>query len=168
MYMTNLAAPEAASRSETPADALALLYAGHPLDEAQAEMLFGALVRGELDESAIAAMDGVKSTSLQRMQAARALGASEWQVFRYVVFPSALHEIFTGARLAIGVVYATLIAAEIIAGSTGLGWMILDAGRFLRSDYVFVGISFIGLMGLLLDRLLLAVEHRIVHWAGKA
>jgi taurine transport system permease protein len=121
-----------------------------------------------LPVSAIAAMDGVKSTSLQRMQAARALGASEWQVFRYVVFPSALHEIFTGARLAIGVVYATLIAAEIIAGSTGLGWMILDAGRFLRSDYVFVGISFIGLMGLLLDRLLLAVEHRIVHWAGKA
>ncbi len=117
--------------------------------------------------SAIAAMDGVKSVSVIRMQAARALGASEWQVFRYVVFPSALHEIFTGARLAIGVVYATLIAAEIIAGSTGLGWMILDAGRFLRSDYVFVGILVIGIMGLSLDRLLLAIEHRIVHWAGR-
>jgi taurine transport system permease protein len=120
-----------------------------------------------LPVSAIAAMDGVKSVSLQRLQAARSLGASEWQVFRYVVFPSALHEIFTGARLAIGVVYATLIAAEIIAGSTGLGWMILDAGRFLRSDYVFVGILAIGLAGVLLDRLLLALEHRIVHWAGK-
>ena len=117
--------------------------------------------------SAIAAMDGVKSVSVVRMQAARALGASEWQVFRYVVFPSALHEIFTGARLAIGVVYATLIAAEIIAGSTGLGWMVLDAGRFLRSDYVFVGILVIGIMGLLLDRLLLAIEHRVVHWAGR-
>jgi taurine transport system permease protein len=120
-----------------------------------------------LPVSSIAAMDGVKSVSVQRMQAARALGASEWQVFRYVVFPSALHEIFTGARLAVGVVYATLIAAEIIAGSTGLGWMILDAGRFLRSDYVFVGILVIGIMGLLLDRLLLAVEHRVVHWAGR-
>ena len=120
-----------------------------------------------LPVSSIAAMDGVKGVSQQRMQAARALGASEWQVFRYVVFPSALHEIFTGARLAIGVVYATLIAAEIIAGSTGLGWMILDAGRFLRSDYVFVGILVIGIMGLLLDRLLLAVEHHIVHWAGR-
>jgi taurine transport system permease protein len=117
--------------------------------------------------SAIAAMDGVKSVSRQRIQAARSLGASEWQVFRHVVFPSALHEIFTGARLAIGVVYATLIAAEIIAGSTGLGWVILDAGRFLRSDYVFVGILTIGIMGLMLDRLLLALEHRIVHWAGK-
>jgi len=120
-----------------------------------------------LPVSAVAAMDGVKSVSLQRVQAARALGAGEWQIFRYVVFPSALHEIFTGARLAIGVVYATLIAAEIIAGSTGLGWMILDAGRFLRSDYVFVGILAIGLMGLLLDRLLLAAERRIVHWAGR-
>ena len=71
------------------------------------------------------------------------------------------------ARLAIGVVYATLIAAEIISGSTGLGWMILDAGRFLRSEYVFVGIVLLGLLGLLLDRLLLAIELRVVHWAGR-
>jgi taurine transport system permease protein len=120
-----------------------------------------------LPVSAIAARDGVRSVSLLRLQAARSLGASQWQVFRYVVFPSSLHEIFTGARLAIGVVYATLIAAEIIAGSTGLGWMILDAGRFMRSDYVFAGIIAIGIAGLLLDRLLLLVEHRIVHWAGK-
>jgi len=121
-----------------------------------------------LPVSAVAAMDGVRSTSVQRIQVARTLGASEWQIFRLVVLPSALPEIFTGARLAIGVVYATLIAAEIIAGSTGLGWMILDAGRFLRSDYVFVGIILIGLMGLGLDRLLLLTEHRVVHWAGKA
>jgi len=121
-----------------------------------------------LPVSAVAAMDGVKSTSVQRVQVARTLGATDWQIFRHVVLPSALPEIFTGARLAIGVVYATLIAAEIIAGSTGLGWMILDAGRFLRSDYVFVGIILIGLMGLALDRLLLAAERRVVHWAGKA
>lgn len=117
--------------------------------------------------SAIAAMDGVKGVSRQRIQVARSLGASEWQVFRYVVFPSSLHEIFTGARLAIGVVYATLIAAEIISGSTGLGWVILDAGRFLRSDYVFVGILAIGCLGVLLDYLLVTIERRVVHWAGK-
>jgi taurine transport system permease protein len=120
-----------------------------------------------LPVSAVAAMDGVRSTSIQRVQVARSLGASEWQIFRYVALPTALPEIFTGARLAIGVVYATLIAAEIIAGSTGLGWMILDAGRFLRSDYVFVGIIFIGLMGLALDRLILLTERRWVHWAGR-
>jgi len=121
-----------------------------------------------LPVTAVAAIDGVKGTSIQRMQAARSLGAGEWQIFRYVVLPSALHEIFTGARLAIGVVYATLIAAEMIAGSTGLGWMILDAGRFLRSEYVFVGIMIIGLLGFGLDRLLLALERHIVHWAGKS
>jgi taurine transport system permease protein len=117
--------------------------------------------------SAVAARDGVKNVSLQRIQAARSLGASERQVFRYVVFPSALHEIITGARLAAGVVYTTLITAEIIAGNTGFGWMILDAGRFLRSDYVFVGIIMIGIMGILLDRILLATQHRVVHWAGR-
>lgn len=120
-----------------------------------------------LPVSATAARDGVRNVSEARLRVAQALGASHWQIFRHVVFPSALSEIFTGARLAIGIVYGTLIAAEIIAGSSGIGWMILDAGRFLRSDYVFVGILIIGLMGIALDWLLLAVEARIVHWAGK-
>jgi taurine transport system permease protein len=120
-----------------------------------------------LPVSAVAARDGVRNVSATRIQAAQSLGASRWQVFRHVVFPSALSEIFTGARLAIGFVYGTLIAAEIIAGSSGIGWMIVDAGRFLRSDYVFVGIFIIGLMGIALDRLLLAIERRAVHWAGK-
>lgn len=117
--------------------------------------------------SAVAARDGVRNVSQARVQVARSLGANRWQIFRYVVFPSALAEIFTGARLAVGAVYGTLIAAEIIAGSSGIGWLILDAGRFLRSDYVFVGIIIIGLMGIALDRLLLAAEHRVVHWSGR-
>ena len=120
-----------------------------------------------LPVSAVAARDGVRNVSATRIQAAQSLGAGSWQIFRHVVFPSALAEIFTGARLAIGFVYGTLIAAEIIAGSSGIGWMIVDAGRFLRSDYVFVGILIIGLMGIALDRLLLTVERRAVHWAGK-
>src|SRR5262249_51905523 len=120
-----------------------------------------------LPVSAVAARDGVRNVPTERIQAARTLGASGAQIFRHVVFPSALPEIFTGARLAIGIVYATLIAAEIIAGDSGLGWLILDAGRFLRSDYVFAGILLIGLMGLGLDRLLLFLETRIVHWAGR-
>lgn len=121
-----------------------------------------------LPVSAVAARDGVRNVSAVRLSVARSLGANSWQVFRYVVFPSALAEILAGARLAIGIVYGTLIAAEIIAGSTGIGWMILDAGRFLRSDYVFVGILIIGLTGVALDRILLALELRVVHWAGKA
>lgn len=120
-----------------------------------------------LPVSAVAARDGVRNVPEQRIHAARTLGATEWQIFRHVMLPSALPEIFTGARIAVGVVYGTLIAAEIIAGSSGLGWMILDAGRFLRSDYVFVGILLIGLMGLALNWALVALETRIVHWAGR-
>ena len=120
-----------------------------------------------LPVSAIAARDGVRRVPFARLAAARTLGASEWQVFRLVVIPSALPEILIGARLALGIVYGTLIAAEIIAGSTGLGWMIVDAGRFLRSDQVFVGVAIIGLMGVALDRLLVLLERRAVHWAGR-
>jgi len=120
-----------------------------------------------LPVTAVAARDGVRNVSLSRIRVAQTLGANRWQIFRHVVFPSALAEIFTGARLAIGIVYGTLIAAEIIAGSSGIGWLIVDAGRFLRSDYVFVGILIIGLMGIVLDRLLVATERRAVHWAGK-
>ena len=120
-----------------------------------------------LPVSAIAARDGVANVPPERVRVALALGASRWQVFRYVILPSALPEIVVGARLAAGIVYGTLIAAEIIAGSSGIGWMILDAGRFLRSDYVFVGIAIIGLAGIAIDRLLLLVERRAVHWAGK-
>jgi taurine transport system permease protein len=58
-------------------------------------------------------------------------------------------------------------SSEIIAGSSGIGWMIVDAGRFLRSDVVFVGVIIIGFMGLALDRLVVLIEHRIVHWAGR-
>ncbi len=120
-----------------------------------------------LPVAAIAARDGVRNVPRERIQAARALGASPGQIFRHVIFFSALPEIFVGARLAIGIVYATLIAAEIIAGSDGIGWLVFDAGRFLRSDYVFVGVLLIGLMGLGLDFGLRTLERRVVHWAGK-
>ncbi len=120
-----------------------------------------------LPVAAIAARDGVRNVPRERIQVARALGANPVQILLHVVFPSALPEIFIGARLAVGIVYATLIAAEIIAGSNGIGWLIFDAGRFLRSDYVFVGVLLIGLMGLGLDLALRTLERWIVHWAGR-
>ena len=120
-----------------------------------------------LPVSAIAARDGVANVPADRVRVARALGASRWQVFRHVIMPSALPEVLVGARLAAGIVYGTLIAAEIIAGSDGIGWMILDAGRFLRSDYVFAGIGILGLTGIAIDRLLVLLERRAVHWAGR-
>lgn len=120
-----------------------------------------------LPVTAVAARDGVRNVPPDRLRVAKALGASDWQVLRHVVLPSALPEVLVGARLAAGIVYATLIAAEIIAGSNGIGWMIMDAGRFLRSDYVFAGIAMIGLAGIAIDRILVLIERRVVHWAGR-
>ena len=120
-----------------------------------------------LPVSAIAARDGVANVPPERIRVALSLGASQRQVFRHVIMPSALPEILVGARLAAGIVYGTLIASEIIAGSSGIGWMIMDAGRFLRSDYVFAGILMIGLAGITIDRLLVGLERRVVHWAGR-
>jgi taurine transport system permease protein len=119
-----------------------------------------------LPVAAVAARDGVRNVDQMRLRAARALGANPAQIFLHVTLPSALGPIFTGARLALGITYGTLIASEIIAGSTGIGWMILDAGRFLRSDEVFVGIAVIGALGIALDRLLVAAERRVIHWVG--
>jgi taurine transport system permease protein len=143
---------------------LVLLIIWLGIDEAPKIVL---LFLAALPVAAVAARDGVRRASYARIAAARSLGAGEWQVFRYVILPSALPDILVGARLALGIVYGTLIAAEIIAGSTGLGWMIVDAGRFLRSEQVFVGVLLIGFMGVALDRLLVFAEGRIVHWAGR-
>jgi ABC-type nitrate/sulfonate/bicarbonate transport system permease component len=120
-----------------------------------------------LPVAAIAARAGVMQTPIVRIQAAQSLGATPRDVFFRVVLPSALPEIFTGLRLAIGVVYSTIIAAEIIAGADGVGFLIYEAGSALRTDFVFVGIIVLGIFGLVLYAALQVSERKIVHWAGK-
>jgi taurine transport system permease protein len=114
------------------------------------------------------AMAGVRSVPAERVQGARCLGASRWQVFRYVVFPSCLPDIFTGMRVSIGFTYTTLVAAEMVAATSGIGWMVLDASKFLRSDVIFMGNIVMGLTGIALDRIIRIAERRLVPWRGKA
>ena len=101
------------------------------------------------------------------LNGARSLGATRYQVLRYVIFPACLPQIFTGLRVAIGFTYTTLVAAEMVAGVNGIGWMVLDAGKFLRSDVIFVGIFLMGLTGILLDAGVRQVERLVVPWHGK-
>ena len=109
----------------------------------------------------------VASVSRSRVLAAETLGASRTQIFRYVVLPNALPEIVTSVRLSIGIGWTSLIAAELVAASSGLGWMVMNSGSFLRTDVVMVGILLLGLIGYLLDYSIVLSQRLFVPWAGK-
>lgn len=115
----------------------------------------------------ISAMSAVRGVSQDRVQSALCLGATKRQAFLNVIFPSCLPEIFTGLRVSIGFTYTTLVSAEIVAAVSGVGWMVLDASRFLRSDVIFMGIIVMGITGIVLDRVIRLLEAKIVPWKGK-
>lgn len=115
----------------------------------------------------IASMSAVKGVLEDRILSAQCLGANKVQVFRYVIFPSCLPSLFTGLRTATGFTYTTLVASEIVAAVNGIGWMVLDASKFLRSDIMFVGIIIMGFTGMLLDWLIRTAERKMVPWKGK-
>jgi taurine transport system permease protein len=115
----------------------------------------------------LAALAGVKKIPSDRINAARSLGASWTQVFTHVIFPSSLPELFTGLRTAIGFMYTTLVAAEMVAAVSGLGWMVLDASKFLRSDVMVVGIFMMGGIAMLIDGGIRWIQHRQIPWMGR-
>lgn len=116
---------------------------------------------------ALAARSGMKSASQEQINAAYSMGASYGQVIRHVILPSALPEILVGMRIAIGFGWTTLVAAEMVAASVGLGQMVLNASNFLRTDIVIMGIVVIGVVAYLFDLLMRWVEHRVVPWKGR-
>ena len=95
------------------------------------------------------------------------VGASRLQVIVHVIFPACLPDIFTGLRTSLGVAYTTLVSAEMVAANSGIGWMVLDASRYLRSDIIFLGIIIMGITGILLDKGIQLIERRAVPWKGK-
>ncbi|WP_018547784.1 ABC transporter permease [Streptomyces sp. LaPpAH-108] len=101
------------------------------------------------------------------VEAARALGASRWDVVKDVIVPSALPETFTGVRLAVGVAYSSLVAAELVNGLPGIGGMVKDAANYNNTPVVLVGIIAIGVSGLVIDTLLLRLERAVVPWRGR-
>lgn len=114
--------------------------------------------------STVAAIRGIDENW---RRAAETLGASRWYILRHVTIPAALPGILVSIRLANGLSWSALVAAEIIASTEGLGWMILQAGRFLDTPTIFVGIITIGALAYATDRILRLVEHALVPWRGK-
>ena len=114
----------------------------------------------------IGTMSGVKSTPPLRIAVARTLGATNAQIFRKIVLPSALPEIFTAMRVGIGVAWTCLVAAELIAASSGLGWLVQFAGQALQVAVVIVGIVIIGVIGYAMELVIRKLENWIVPWRG--
>lgn len=116
---------------------------------------------------ALSAAAGVRSVSREKVNAARALGASGLQVIRHVTIPSALPGILTGLRIALGAGWTTLVAAELVAATRGLGFMIQSAAQFLVTDVVVMGIFVIALVAFILEFALRRVERVLVPWTGR-
>lgn len=116
---------------------------------------------------AIAARSGVSGVKVSKVHAAYSLGASRWQILRHVIIPNSLPEIFTGARVAMGVCWGTVVAAELVAAEQGAGMMIMVASRFQATDIVLMGIILIGLIGFGIDIGLRRAERWLIPWKGR-
>jgi taurine transport system permease protein len=110
---------------------------------------------------------GAGTVSLQRIQAAQALGASRGQVLRHVVLPSAAPMVLTGLQIALAAAFSTVVSAELMAATDGLGWMVISASTFLRNDVIILCILLLGAMGVTLAWALRLLDRRFVHWRGR-
>ncbi|MGR6993528.1 taurine ABC transporter permease TauC [Klebsiella aerogenes] len=110
---------------------------------------------------------GVKSAQQVRVRTAQSLGASRAQVLWLVILPGALPEILTGLRIGLGVGWSTLVAAELIAATRGLGFMVQSAGEFLATDVVLAGIAVIAIIAFVLELGLRALQRRLTPWHGE-
>jgi taurine transport system permease protein len=112
------------------------------------------------------AQAGASACPPDSIRAAQTLGANRWQILLWVIFPSALPQIMTGLRVAMGTALSVLVASELIGGDKGLGFLVLDASNFFRTSYVIAGIAIIGVIGLISERGLAWISRCVVHWRG--
>jgi taurine transport system permease protein len=115
----------------------------------------------------LSAQAGVRSVSQERVNAALSLGATRFQLLREIVLPSALPEILTGIRISLGVGWGTLVAAELIAATRGIGYLIMSASQFLATDVVFVGIGIIAACAFAFSFAMRLLEAWLVPWKGQ-
>jgi taurine transport system permease protein len=115
----------------------------------------------------LSAQAGVRSVSQERVNAALSLGATQFQLLREIVLPSALPEILTGIRISLGVGWGTLVAAELIAATRGIGYLIMSASQFLATDVVFVGIGIIAACAFAFTFAMRLLEAWLVPWKGQ-
>ncbi|WP_329182352.1 ABC transporter permease [Streptomyces sp. NBC_01477] len=114
--------------------------------------------------SVVAAFQGVVSVDRTLLNAARVLGAKDGSIFLRVVVPAAAPFILVGMRIGLGSAWGTLVAAELIAAQQGLGFRMQQAELYYDLPTIFVGLIAIGVLGLVMDRLLLLAERHLTGW----
>ncbi len=115
----------------------------------------------------ISARTGATGAQLSKIRASHSLGANDQQILRYVILPNALPEIMTGVRISIGVCWGTLVAAEMLAGTTGVGFIENVARTVSDYELIWVTILIMGLLGLVFDLMMRWVIARFIPWRGK-
>ena len=115
----------------------------------------------------ISARAGASGTQLSKIHAAHSLGASKKQILRYVIFPNSLPEILTGIRVAVGMCWGTLVAAEFLAGTTGIGFVENVAKKYFQYEVIWITIFIMGMLGLLFDVTLRKIIDKTIPWRGK-
>ncbi len=112
----------------------------------------------------IGCAQAVRDVSPSVTQAARSLGATPLQVFYKITLPATMPATITSMRISLGFTYTVLVAAEIVAATEGIGWLVWDAAKFLRSDIIFVGIIVMGITGIFLDGILRLIARYLLRW----
>jgi NitT/TauT family transport system permease protein len=107
---------------------------------------------------------GARDVDKNLMRAARMMGASSWTLLMRVVLPAAMPNIFTGIRIGMGIAWTAVVAAEMVAVKSGLGYVLWDAYYVGRMDIVLADMASIGMMGYLSDRLIVLTERRMLRW----
>lgn len=114
----------------------------------------------------ISTIQAVTSVDPVYVRAAQSLGAGRRELLFHVYLPAAGPLILAGMRISLGFTYTVLVAAEIVAASAGIGWMIWDAAKFLLSDVVIMGLIVLGLTGVVLDLVMRGIAKALMPWAA--
>lgn len=138
---------------------LSILWFG--ITDAQNEFI---IFLGAFFPIVLSTMEGVREVDPQLIRAARTLGASRAAIVFTVILPGALSSMFVGFRVGVGIAWMALVAGELVAATSGLGFLISQGRLLFRSDHIVVGMVMIGLIGLLLDALVRLIQHFVMPW----
>jgi NitT/TauT family transport system permease protein len=107
---------------------------------------------------------GVKFTDPLLIKAAQTLGAKDQNILWEVIVPASVPLIVAGVRIGVGLGMMCLVAAELVAASSGLGYLIMLGGDDLKPELSITGMILIGIIGLIADRIILAIERKVIYW----